>query len=130
MLVHKISIKNILGLESLEFSPSSGYNEITGGNGSGKTSTLEAIRAALGAGHDATLLRQGATEGEIVLLLEDGTEITKSVTADKTDVVVKHPEFGKISKPAAYLKKIADSLSLNPIDFLMAPGKSRADQAR
>lgn len=127
MKVLKIAIKNILGLESMEIQPGS-VTQIMGENGSGKTSCLDAIRAALGSGHDATLLRQGATEGEVVLLLEDGTEIKRRITEEKSDLQVVHPTFGKISKPAAYIKKLADALSLNPVQFLTAPKKDRVDQ--
>jgi len=125
--VSRIAIKNILGLESLEINPGS-WTEISGENGSGKTSCLDAIRSALGAGHDATLLKQGATEGEVVLILEDETEIRKRVTEEDSSLTVRHPQFGKISKPATYLKKLADALSLNPIQFLTAPKKDRVDQ--
>jgi DNA repair exonuclease SbcCD ATPase subunit len=127
MKVSKITIKNILGLESLDISPGS-VTQISGENASGKTSCLEAIRCALGAGHDATLLRQGAAEGEIILLLDDGTEVKKTITAEESNLTVRHPQFGKISKPATYLKKLADALSLNPIQFLTAAKKDRVDQ--
>lgn len=127
MKVSKISIKNILGLESIEIQPGS-VTEITGSNGSGKTSTLDAIRAALGAGHDATLLRKGATEGQVVLVLDDGTEIRRRITEDKSDTTVVHPHFGKLPQPRAYIKKLADALSLNPVAFLTADRKARVDQ--
>lgn len=127
MKVQKIKIQNILGIEALEIQPGS-ITEITGANGSGKTSCLDAIRAALGAGHDATLLRQGEEKGRVVLLLDDGTEIERSITPDTTNISVKHPDYGKISKPAAYIKKLADALSLNPVAFLTAGKKDRVNQ--
>jgi energy-coupling factor transporter ATP-binding protein EcfA2 len=126
MRVSRISIKNILGIEALEIEPGH-LVEISGANGTGKTSILDAIRAALSGGTDATLLRQGATEGEVVLILEDGVQIERRITADKSDTVVRHPTFGKISKPAQYLKKLADALSLNPVEFLTAPAKDRVN---
>jgi ABC-type cobalamin/Fe3+-siderophores transport system ATPase subunit len=127
MKVFRIGIRNILGLESLEIKPGS-WTEISGQNGSGKTSCLDAIRAALGTGHDATLLRQGASEGEVVLVLDDGTEIKRRITEDKSDVSVSLPNIGKISKPATYIRKLADALSLNPIQFLTSAKKDRVDQ--
>lgn len=126
MKVSKIKINSILGIEHLEIEPGK-LVEISGANGTGKTSVLDAIRCALSGGHDATLLRQGATEGEVVLVLEDGVEISKRITADKSDTVVRHPEFGKITKTAAYLKKLSDALSLNPVEFLTAPSKDRVN---
>jgi DNA repair exonuclease SbcCD ATPase subunit len=72
MHISKVKITNILGIDELEFQPGQ-FNAFTGGNGSGKTSALEAIKAALKGGHDATLLRNGADKGEVVLVLDDGS---------------------------------------------------------
>lgn len=126
MKVHSIAIRNILGIESLEVKPGS-VTLIEGANATGKTSVLDALRSAFDGSHDATLLRQGAEEGEIVLVLDDGTEVKKTVSPGSSAVSVKHPTFGKISKPATYLKKLSDALSLNPIEFLTAPAKERVD---
>jgi ABC-type cobalamin/Fe3+-siderophores transport system ATPase subunit len=127
MQVSRIVIKNILGISDLEISPGS-ITQIHGGNGAGKTSVLEAIRCALSGGTDATLLKSGAESGEVVLVLDDGTSITRRITADSSNVSVVHPEFGRLTKPAQYLKKLADALSLNPVQFLSAPKKDRVDQ--
>lgn len=127
MRVLRIVIRNILGLESLDIRPGR-VTEILGENGTGKTSCLEAIRAALGGGHDATLLKQGATEGEVILLLDDGTEIKRRITEDRSETTVTVPEFGRISKPASYIRTLADALSLNPVRFLTAARKERVDQ--
>lgn len=126
MRIVKIQIDNILGLEHLDIAPGA-LTVVEGANGTGKTSVLEAIKAGLGGGRDATLLRRGAKEGQVVLLLDDGTEITKRVKEDgATTAVVKHPTFGAIAKPQSYLDKLADALSVNPIAFLAAPPAKRA----
>lgn len=123
--VSHVRIENILGIEYLEFAPG-GFTEVTGANGSGKTSTIEALRAALRGGHDATLLRNGADKGEIVLVLDDGTQIKKAITADKTDVSILRDEK-KLSRPAEAIRALHDVLSVNPVEFLRAPEKSRVD---
>jgi len=124
MKVSRIKITNILGLENLEIQPGS-ITSVTGANGTGKTSFLEAIKAALGGGHDASLLRVGAEKGEVVLVLDDGVEIKRTVTAEKSTTKVKHPTFGNIGKPGDYLKKLTDALSVNPVEFLSAKPKER-----
>jgi len=125
MRLCRVTIDNILGLEHLELVPGA-VTVISGANGVGKTSVLEAIKAGLGGGRDATLLRKGAKEGQVVLVLDDGTEITKRVGATAT-TIVKHPTFGAIAKPQTYLDKLADALSVNPIAFLAAPPAKRAE---
>jgi DNA repair exonuclease SbcCD ATPase subunit len=126
MQVQKLTIDNILGIEHLEIEPGA-VTVIEGGNAVGKTSVLEAIKAALGGGNDATLLRQGAKEGSVVLILEDGTEIRKTVGPERSPVTVTHPAFGKISKPQGWLDKLSDALAVNPVSFLTAPPSKRAE---
>lgn len=126
MQVAKITIDNILGIEHLEITPGT-VTVVEGANGVGKTSVIEAVKAALAGGHDATLLRQGATEGRVVLVLDDQTEIVRTVDAETSAVNVKHPTFGRISSPQTFLKRLADALSVNPVAFLTAPPKKRTE---
>lgn len=123
MKIAHVRISNILGIAELEFTPE-GFNEITGPNGTGKTSVLEAIQAVLKTGHDATLLRKGADKGEAVLVLDDGTELSKTVTADKSTSKVK-VDGKATSRPAEALKALTDLYSANPIEFLRARKQDR-----
>lgn len=123
MNIAQIKIHNILGITELEFTPQ-GFTEISGRNGEGKTSVLEAIKAAVSGGHDATLLRKGAEKGEIVLVLDDGTEISKRVTERASPITVVQ-DGKKAQRPTDVLKQLTDMLSVNPVDFLRAPKKDR-----
>lgn len=123
MKIAQIKISSILGINELEFTPE-GFNEISGPNGTGKTSVLEAIKSVITGGHDATLLRTGADKGEIVLVLDDGTQIRKRVTEKASPVeVVQDGERAK--RPTDVIKALTDMLSVNPVDFLRAPKKDR-----
>ena len=127
MKVVSVKIHNILGIEDFEITPKE-INRFEGKNATGKTSTLEAIKAALKGGHDATLLRNGADEGQVVILLDDGLEIKKTITGDKTDLSVKYPRSGvKVDKPQTRLNELIDALSINPVEFLTAPAGKRAE---
>jgi len=124
MKISHVRISNILGIDQLEFDAGQ-FNEISGANGLGKTSVLEAIKSVFQGGHDATLLRNGAEKGEIVLVLDDGQEITKRVTETGSDTVLRRD--GKhVNRPAAAIKALTDLLSINPVDFLLAKPKERA----
>lgn len=120
----RIRIRNLLGFEELELRPGD-VTIIEGRNASGKTSVLEVVKGMLSGGHDATLLRVGAERGEAVLELSDGVEIRKVVTADKTDLKVRHPEVGPVSRAATYVKELVDLLSVNPVEFLTAKDRAK-----
>lgn len=125
MKIQHIKISNILGIDELEFSPSDGFTEISGPNGAGKTSVLESIKAALQGGHDATLLRKGAEKGEIVLVLDDGSEIRRRVT-EKSSTTDLLRGGKKVPRPVDAIKALTDMMSVNPVDFLRATKKDRA----
>lgn len=124
--VSAIRISNVLGIQECEIFPGT-LTLIEGRNGSGKTSILDSIRAAMGGGTDATLLRKGAESGEVVLLLDNGVEITKQIGSEKSRVLVSHPDVGMISKGQTYLDKLTNDVALNPVLFLTAKPSQRAD---
>lgn len=128
MKVSVIRLRNVLGLESFEIKAPGKLTVISGANETGKTSAIEGIKAILAGGaHDATLLRNGATEGEAVLVLEDGTEIRKRIGAETSGLTVTHPDHGKIGAAVGYLKAHFDALSFNPAEFLTAKPERRAE---
>lgn len=125
MYVAHVKIKNILGIGDLEFQPGKGFTSITGRNGSGKSSVLEAIKAVAKGGHDATLLKHGEKEGEIVLVLDDGTQLSKRVTETKSESEVRMPNGRPRASPAEFIKAIIDQLSNNPVELLKTDKESR-----
>lgn len=124
MKINKIDIRNILGITHLEIAPGQ-VTVISGENGTGKTSVLEALKSVFLGGSDATLLRTGAESGEVVLLFDDGVKVKKTVGATKSSVTVEHPTMGAMKKAQTYLSGLIDPLGLNPIEFLLAPAKTR-----
>ena len=125
MQISHIKISSILGIDELEFAAGQ-FNEFSGRNGQGKTSALEAIKAAITPnGHDATLLRHGEEKGEVVLVLDDGTQLSKRVTANSSPLDVRDETGAKMKAPADVVRRLADSLSVNPVEFLRASKKDR-----
>lgn len=126
MKINKIKIHNILGIDELEIEPGK-YTEISGRNGSGKTSILEAIKSALKGGNDATLLRNGAKSGEVVLILDDGMQLVKRVSEAKSDLNIFDEKGKEIKKPQSVINDLIDMLSINPVSFLTADKKARTN---
>lgn len=126
MKVTSISIENVMGIERLAFEPGV-LTLVEGRNGSGKTSTLEALRSALRGGHDPSLLRAGAEKGSVRLVLEDGTEITKTIGKDASPLKVSLPGAGRVSKGQALVDSLVDSLGVDPMALLNCPASKRAE---
>ncbi len=124
MKIAKIHIQNILGIRELEFEPGS-LVEITGHNGSGKTSVLAAMKAVIDSGHDATLLRAGEKTGEAVIVLDDGTQLGKRISADASKRFVTLPNGDASPRPASVIESLADLIGVNPVAFLSAAPKDR-----
>ncbi len=126
MRVRQIVIKNILGIEDLTIEPGS-LTVISGKNAAGKTSVLTALKDLVDGGHDPSLLRKGADQGSVTMHMDDGVEVFKVITPAKSVTTVVDPKFGKISKPATWIKETMDSLSLDPVQFLTMKPKPRVD---
>lgn len=126
MRVSKLSIRNVLGIESLDITPGA-VTVISGGNGTGKTSVMEAIKSVVNGGSDATLVRKGQEAGEVVILLDNGMEIRKRIGQSRSPVTVKNGEGQKLPEPQSVIAQLMDSVSANPVAFLTAPAAKRAE---
>lgn len=120
-----IKIKNILGIQTLEVRPGAALTIVTGENAGGKTSFVEALKAVFKGGQDISLLKMGAESGEILVELNNGVKIERTVRPTGSATMVTDPTYGQIRKPAAFLEQLIDKLGVNPIDFLVAPAKMR-----
>lgn len=126
MKVARIRIQNVMGIEELEINDPGSVTTVEARNGKGKTSLIEAIRSVVEGGHDATLIRNGADVGEVVIVLDDETTITKRITAEGSKLSVTRPDIGEIRSPKSYVDRLFNALSVNPIQFLNLPEKEQA----
>lgn len=125
--VSKIKIENILGIEELEFSPGK-VTVIDGRNGSGKTSAIEAVKAALSGGQDATLLRKGASHGEAVLVLSDGRSISRKLNASgQSSFLMTTADGGALNAPQTRIKSLLEGSGINPLTFLSGSNRDRME---
>ena len=69
MLSH-LSIRDIVLIERLDIDFSTGLSVLTGETGAGKSILLDALSLALGARGDASLVRHGATQGQVTAVFD------------------------------------------------------------
>ena len=116
MQTTRIKIKNLFGLTDLSLDGAS--VEITGAKGTGKTSVLDAIRYALTNRSERDyIIRQGETEGEILIETDTGLEIKRKKRAGKSDYVSVKNGTEVITAPQSFLNDIFTPLQLDPIAF-------------
>lgn len=126
LTLRKVSISNIKGIEWIEFEVG-GLTIIRGPNGVGKSSILDAMRTVIEGGHDPALIRQGEKKGEVVFTLSDGTTITKTITPRGQTTVVKTSDGQVVPAPMTFVNALASGFAFDPLAFVFAPHKERAD---
>ena len=99
---------------------------ITGENGSGKTTCLNAILTFFEGGSDPDFVRAGCEEGEATIVFSHGYTAHKKITRQGYELTVTSSDGGKLRAPATWIKELAPSLSFDPIGFLNSEPKDRA----
>ena len=118
MKISKLKIENLYGIEQLELDGKS--IELTGTNGAGKSSVLDAIRLALtNNSRRKYVVKNGESEGRVLVKLDDGTTIDRKKRTDKSDYKsIKDESGNEINSPETFLKDIFTPLQLEPVEFL------------
>lgn len=125
MKIRDVEISNILGTASASFRPGT-LTVISGSNGSGKTSIIDALRRVFEGGSDAGLLRRGSKVGEVILTLEDDRKIKMRVTPRQTSYEVENADGTSTKAPRAFIEELADALSIDPARLLTTKPKDLA----
>lgn len=127
-----LRISNVLGISSAEIRPGS-LTIAEGGNEQGKTSLIEAALAGLvGGGNPARLLKQGADEGSIVYLLDDGSgppllEVKTTIKADKVSKTMRVQGEPAMNRGAELLDGIRNKASMLPVTLLVGKPAERVE---
>ena len=126
--IAELSITNVLAIEQAQLSGLEKGLVLEGRMGSGKTSILDALGAAVAKHARTKMVRRGAEEGDILMVFDDGTRVERKITDGKVNApVVTDPTGKRITAPAAFLNSLMPALNLNPVSFVqMEPAKQAA----
>jgi hypothetical protein len=128
MKILELRAENFKRLKVAAITPRGNIVEITGQNGEGKTSALDAIWAALG-GKDAAPakpIRSGEQQAHVTLTLGEGDEVKLKVTRTfklkegvpyTTDLKVESGEGARFDKPQNILNTMVGALCFDPLAF-------------
>lgn len=116
MKISKIVIKNLFGIKEQQLDGKS--VEISGSNGQGKTSILDSIRYALQNSSDRDyIVRNGETEGEILIETDTGLEINRKKRTQSCDYKSIKQNDKEVNSPETFLKDIFTPMTLDPVQF-------------
>lgn len=124
MKYSKIQIKNLFGIKEYEASGAS--LELSGKNGVGKSSVIDAIRLALtNKSSRKYIVRNGETEGEVLIETDTGLRINRKIRTAQADYKSVKQDGREVGSPETFLRDIFTPLQLNPVEFM---GMSEKEQ--
>jgi predicted ATP-dependent endonuclease of OLD family len=127
MRVESVEIWNIKGIDHLLIKTGS-ITVLKGSNETGKSSVLDAIRCVFSGGHSPELIRRGAEKGEVLLTLDNGTTIRRTITAKESKARILTADGARIPKEETFLKGLASSFAFDPMAFLEGKSKEQRDR--
>ncbi|SCM79836.1 conserved hypothetical protein [uncultured Pleomorphomonas sp.] len=123
MHIVRLNAENIKRLSAVEIAPNGNLVEITGKNGQGKTSVLDAIYWALAGTKpiQGKPVRDGADTGSVTLDLGEYVVTRKFRVRDDgeytTSLTVANKDGAKYSDPQKLLNALVGDLTFDPLDF-------------
>lgn len=116
MKISKIKISNLFGIKEQTLDGKS--VEITGSNGMGKTSILDAIRYALTNNSERDyIVKKGEVEGEILIETDTGLSINRKKRTQSSDYKSIKQNEKEVNSPETFLKDIFTPMQLEPMKF-------------
>ena len=124
MKATKIKIKNLIGITETELDGRS--VELTGTNGTGKTSVIDSIRYALTNGSSRDyVIHKGEKEGEIIVETDTGIYINRKKRTEQADYKSVKDCGKEVSSPENFLKQLFTPLQLDPVAFTQMTKKEQ-----
>ena len=116
MKISKIRISNLFGIKEQTLDGKS--VEVTGSNGMGKTSILDAIRYALTNNSERDyIVKKGEVEGEILIETDTGLSINRKKRTQSSDYKSIKQNEKEVNSPETFLKDIFTPMQLEPMKF-------------
>lgn len=131
MKIISLQAENIKKLRAVEIKPSGALVQITGKNGQGKSSVLDAIWWAIcGAEHIQSVpIRKGADKARIRLELGE-LVVERRFTEHGTSLIVENTEGARYKSPQSVLDALGGAITLDPLEFIGQKPKEQYETLR
>jgi len=122
--ITKLEIKEMFGIKFLSLDGKS--IELSGDNGTGKTSVPDAVIYALkNKSNRKYIIREGATEGEVLIETDAGLSINRKERKDQASYKNIRDNGKPIQSPESFLSSFVTELQLNPNAFIAMDTKEQ-----
>ena len=134
MRLHRLIVDNFMRLRAIDvlIDPESRLVEVSGRNGQGKSSLLDAIMAALG-GKDAAPaepIRRGQKSAEVSVDLGDLKATRRWTEGGRSTLSVTTADGARYPSPQSVLDALVGRLSFDPVGFLSLKPRDQAETLR
>lgn len=126
MRLTKVKLTDILSIQEFEFDVKGQITEFAGENGEGKSACIEGIRASLGSGDWAKLIRQGADKAQTILYFDTGHVLTTKIGKKGTERTVTI-DGAKVMRVQEWIKSKLNAASFNPVLFVNTDATRRTE---
>jgi len=130
MKIKLIKVENLKKVKYLEFEPEDNVIVISGNNGAGKTSVLDAIMYGLGGVETKDLskpIREGEDHAEVVLQIDNFTVKRIWTSNDKSYLKITSEDGTSFKSPQNMLDSFLGKLSFDPLEFSMFKPREQRD---
>lgn len=131
MKLIRFEAENFKRIQAIAINCDGSVVQITGRNGQGKSSCLDAIVSAFGGAKHAPErpIRKGAEYAKVVAETDE-IKVTRKWTAKGDSLIVESKEGARFPSPQAMLDKLHSNLSFDPLAFSRMPEKKQAELLR
>lgn len=127
--INKLTIENFMRIRAVEITPDGNIVTISGKNGQGKSSVLDAIAAVFGGPDKKTIpmpIREGETSAHIIAETDDYV-ITRRYTGSTSKVEIATHDGAKFPKAQAKLDSLLGKLTFDPLEFTRMDDKKQLE---
>lgn len=132
MKIVSLQAQNVKKLRAVQITPDGSVVQITGRNGSGKTSVLDAIYWALAGAsvHGSKPVREGEEKALVRLDLGDVVIIRRFTAGGGTSLVVEAANGAVFRSPQTVLDQLLGKLAFDPLEFSRMGRKEQLETLR
>lgn len=122
----RLEAENFKRLRAVSITPAGNVVQVTGANGSGKSSVLDAIYAALGGKAAAPDVPIRLGEESATIKLDLGKiKVTRRFTEGGSSLIVESEEGARFQSPQTMLDKMLGALTFDPLEFTRMDAKTQ-----